>query len=184
MFGWLFCVKTLFQYMLLLRGATILRCGWTMRRWFQYMLLLRGATPRNPDRLPANEFQYMLLLRGATTARASCGRAPLRFNTCSSCEEQQPSPASGGAKKSFNTCSSCEEQLGEAHQAFAFNGFQYMLLLRGATLGLKWRDFVRKFQYMLLLRGATSFTTCQRGRFSVSIHAPLARSNFPLATVM
>ena len=78
--------------------------------------------------------------------------------------------------------------------------FQYMLLLRGATLKLYFKIAVFRFQYMLLLRGATfpthrayqianGFNTCSSCeeqhtfpdfpifQLSVSIHAPLARSN-------
>ena len=62
---------------------------------------------------------------------------------------------SGSSMPGFNTCSSCEEQLIFLTLCFCKTGFQYMLLLRGAT------------QY-----------TCRLPyRFRVSIHAPLARSN-------
>ena len=56
-------------------------------------------------------FQYMLLLRGATRRRGKQVRR-LRFNTCSSCEEQLENFCSCAAGGCFNTCSSCEEQLG------------------------------------------------------------------------
>ena len=121
----------------------------------------------------------MLLLRGATV-RNRMLRVVIRFNTCSSCEEQ----LAGGI---VSTVSAVQ--------------FQYMLLLRGATL---WSGTARRlhawFQYMLLLRGATEhpgcltrshhgFNTCSSceeqphvlpfpfRRITVSIHAPLARSN-------
>ena len=55
--------------------------------------------------------------------------------------------------------------------------FQYMLLLRGATKMKTWRNTPTKFQYMLLLRGATLFTFHDNDDETVSIHAPLARSN-------
>ena len=55
---------------------------------FQYMLLLRGATSRSVSCFSNAAFQYMLLLRGATTGfRTICMRRR-GFNTCSSCEEQ------------------------------------------------------------------------------------------------
>ena len=58
---------TLFQYMLLLRGATVETDAHRHLLGFQYMLLLRGATsiPRSTA-LCRGLFQYMLLLRGAT----------------------------------------------------------------------------------------------------------------------
>ena len=56
---------------------------------------------------------------------------------------------------SFNTCSSCEEQL-------------IFLPVIVAEL---------RFQYMLLLRGATGAVEITDDRWQVSIHAPLARSN-------
>ena len=52
-----------------------------------------------------------------------------------------------------------------------------MLLLRGATCASSLHVVASSFQYMLLLRGATMGARLQ-GRFkTVSIHAPLARSN-------
>ena len=56
----------------------------------------------------------------------------------------------------FNTCSSCEEQQ-------CWN---------------RWKAFTTQFQYMLLLRGATVCVQRRRYTEPVSIHAPLARSNF------
>ena len=77
--------------------------------------------------------------------------------------------------------------------------FQYMLLLRGATITSDMEDYMRAvsihaplarsnteaefseiekmFQYMLLLRGATLFRLEVNLARQVSIHAPLARSN-------
>ncbi len=96
----------------------------------------------------------MLLLRGAT-------RSPPLFHCWG---------------RSFNTCSSCEEQRPAGSGAKRIQEFQYMLLLRGATnTSIRMTIFYR-FQYMLLLRGATGFP-CRRNLSSVSIHAPLARSN-------
>ena len=80
--------SSLFQYMLLLRGATTLQSLTQPTSPFQYMLLLRGATKDPVDAIRLHEvsihaplarsnlivgkdmtatmFQYMLLLRGAT----------------------------------------------------------------------------------------------------------------------
>ena len=100
-------------------------------------------------------FQYMLLLRGATS-----GIFLIRWGTC------------------FNTCSSCEEQPQTTLTMRQDPMFQYMLLLRGAT-----------FRISRSSTGLRSFNTCSsceeqphgyRRQFpsDVSIHAPLARSNW------
>ena len=81
-----------FQYMLLLRGATALAINTQSQSKFQYMLLLRGATELKCTVDHVKLFQYMLLLRGATAHRHRIKSPRLRFNTCSSCEEQQLTP--------------------------------------------------------------------------------------------
>ena len=101
---------------------------------FQYMLLLRGATWFSPVIGPReNAFQYMLLLRGATMSR-SCKimvgdvsiHAPLaRSNAVQAGVHQRI--------QRFNTCSSCEEQHFAEVVKRVISTFQYMLLLRGAT---------------------------------------------------
>ena len=101
---------------------------------FQYLLLLRGATHMPARSLNFSPFQYLLLLRGATRAHFGLKRLYRSFNTCSSCEEQLPPlnddvhsgdvsiPAplarsntlvntTPSTTSGFNTCSSCEEQL-------------------------------------------------------------------------
>ena len=75
----------------------------------------------------------MLLLRGATFLFFMLVLAMERFNTCSSCEEQQ-SLKKADIKRTL---------------------FQYMLLLRGATYLFRRLSDDLLFQYMLLLRGAT-----------------------------
>ena len=107
----------------------------------------------------------------AITIRAAC------FNTCSSCEEQLFRTVPAFIMRCFNTCSSCEEQRQytcrlpcrfrvSIHAPLARSNkslhpisvrklFQYMLLLRGATISLSVFVPVILFQYMLLLRGAT-----------------------------
>ena len=101
------------------------------------------------------------------------------FNTCSSCEEQPRLVRVRRHPLSFNTCSSCEEQLNRAPLARLHGWFQYMLLLRGATKNVLRRNKRKRFQYMLLLRGATPCSFVMDFRGTVSIHAPLARSNIP-----
>ena len=147
-------VTDMFQYMLLLRGATSL---WTFRirqRLFQYMLLLRGATETMQLRSSGRTFQYMLLLRGATHHSIPAVLPPDVSIHAPLARSNSRAPAGRAALRCFNTCSSCEEQLRtDARLSFCL-GFQYMLLLRGATrLG----DYVTPAE-------------------TVSIHAPLARS--------
>ena len=96
----------------------------------------------------------MLLLRGAT-GRIQAHTHLQSFNTCSSCEEQLFTGRNPGYFFCFNTCSSCEEQRDGTYGYLINDGFQYMLLLRGAT---------QKLLYYHHL-------------YQVSIHAPLARSN-------
>ncbi len=60
-----------------------------LRLMFQYMLLLRGATPMQYRQKASSRFQYMLLLRGATNPLRRYRSGDRRFNTCSSCEEQR-----------------------------------------------------------------------------------------------
>ena len=168
----------MFQYMLLLRGATQTsgkrRCKMNVsihaplarsnRTKFSgkssselvsiHAPLARSNLFENTDGEMPKEFQYMLLLRGATTL------------------DGIPCMTKGG----FNTCSSCEEQL-EFVECFRQITFQYMLLLRGATKRRNFQIPVSPFQYMLLLRGATWLLCSFMPRHAVSIHAPLARSN-------
>ena len=77
----------------------------------------------------------------------------------------------------FNTCSSCEEQPFFRRFANMIRVFQYMLLLRGATSFCEKELEIKEFQYMLLLRGATHPALHTQIQKPVSIHAPLARSN-------
>ena len=145
-----------FQYMLLLRGATCYIKTTNKSKRFQYMLLLRGATGHYLVAHHPKMFQYMLLLRGATRALTASARILRSFNTCSSCEEQQSS-----------IINNCYQKM-----------FQYMLLLRGATQIGNMEVSTFQFQYMLLLRGATQCGERLKQEAEVSIHAPLARSNW------
>ena len=146
------------------------------------MLLLRGATQHFFPPFRQFRFQYMLLLRGATQCRVAQKHKRTSFNTCSSCEEQLRYEPFVISRHGFNTCSSCEEQLStplttssfcavsihaplarsnfpQAHLAVTPLPFQYMLLLRGATLFRYSLRATGEFQYMLLLRGATQTYT-------------------------
>ena len=167
----------LFQYMLLLRGATqwyrkdpagrlvsihaplarsnnLLLHSSSSPRAFQYMLLLRGATKQPMAYTPGAVFQYMLLLRGATKLYAE----PLRVDAVS---------IHAPLARSNYVARATEDSA----------AFQYMLLLRGATGVFVISVFTCLFQYMLLLRGATAEECLLSRDNTVSIHAPLARSN-------
>ena len=77
----------------------------------------------------------------------------------------------------FNTCSSCEEQL-EVKEGTRINSVSIHAPL--ARSNSPFESIVSrkiKFQYMLLLRGATLCDHCGERLKQVSIHAPLARSN-------
>ena len=142
--------------MLLLRGATGSMSATSPEKMFQYMLLLRGATTRlrtlmvvwisfntcssceeqlrgSGSSQQMSTFQYMLLLRGATSSPRTPASSDTCFNTCSSCEEQRLSPQTSCVRFCFNTCSSCEEQRTVTLPSRMLTAFQYMLLLRGAT---------------------------------------------------
>ena len=79
---------------------------------------------------------------------------------------------------SFNTCSSCEEQQSLQSLTSPQIPFQYMLLLRGATL----LERQTPFSYSVSIHAPLARSNggrCARGNaHTVSIHAPLARSNF------
>ena len=99
------------------------------------------------------------------------------FNTCSSCEEQLSFCAfpdcSGNC---FNTCSSCEEQLVLSQTLSLLTVSIHAPLARSNLAPPMLRRKLR-FQYMLLLRGATIDRKIKDSTVPVSIHAPLARSN-------
>ena len=127
---------------------------------FQYMLLLRGATRYATSSMPSTGFNT------CSSCEEQLHHLPRllhhrRFNTCSSCEEQRYSNignedvpevsihaplARSNANRvlhaaigsSFNTCSSCEEQRPDKNDNWQALAFQYMLLLRGATLPDGW----------------------------------------------
>ena len=78
----------------------------------------------------------------------------------------------------FNTCSSCEEQLGPAVVNWKQDKFQYMLLLRGATQTRRALRRLRCVSIHAPLARSNYSGLCSGGRGAgVSIHAPLARSN-------
>ena len=171
------CKNSLFQYMLLLRGATakielkrlkttvsihapLARSNSIVRRW-------RGCmdgfnTCSSCEEQPGIDYR-------ATPAQVSI-HAPLArsnavppagqnhlysFNTCSSCEEQLGRWSLYDGSERFNTCSSCEEQLHACdiqHGRGCFNTCSSCEEQHGTCLP---RLKTGWFQYMLLLRGAT-----------------------------
>ena len=111
-------------------------------------------------------------------------RPRFRFNTCSSCEEQ---PSSWGGFKyccCFNTCSSCEEQLADEVMRRGERGVSIHAPLARSNSFVISDSLFLVFQYMLLLRGATVGEMLCLLRDSVSIHAPLARSNSRIAELI
>ena len=104
---------------------------------------------------PAGRFQYMLLLRGATRRGGRKQSRGGSFNTCSSCEEQHQR---GNHQRRVPV--SIHAPLARSNPPRLKRGkkkeFQYMLLLRGATVRHACGGIFEQFQYMLLLRGATS----------------------------
>ena len=118
------------------------------------MLLLRGATGLRDKKNFAVCFNTCSSCEEQLSGLGTRCSVPC-FNTCSSCEEQQGYPYVFEGTQGFNTCSSCEEQHSRMYGAGLAHGFQYMLLLRGATLSFRLPSSWRR----------------------VSIHAPLARSN-------
>ena len=164
--------------MLLLRGATI---GWTRCTRAQYVSI-HAPLARSNALVSAKDWKRLVSIH-APLARSNFRHgkffpleivsihAPLArsnfaagrvtsdisesFNTCSSCEEQHGWRGGWNSGCCFNTCSSCEEQLIAYLQLVDMRMFQYMLLLRGATLCRLPASQRVKFQYMLLLRGAT-----------------------------
>ena len=86
-------------------------------------------------------------------------------------------PAGRAALRCFNTCSSCEEQLRtDARLSFCL-GFQYMLLLRGATSPISGLFKSGSVSIHAPLARSNLIADLVLARFDVSIHAPLARSN-------
>ena len=148
----------------------------------------------------------MLLLRGATFSGLARRFGTSRFNTCSSCEEQLVRKLKAERLQvQFQYMLLLRGATSQQNYSHNYNKeFQYMLLLRGATPRKSTWARRLTFQYMLLLRGATlvqqtkigfrkSFNTCSSCEeqldyiriylpfLVVSIHAPLARSNYVLA---
>ena len=149
------------------------------------MLLLRGATWRLSVRRDVSTFQYMLLLRGATyrpVLRLAAEYVSIHAPLARSNEDELYRRVKTGG---FNTCSSCEEQHTNAAITNAAYQFQYMLLLRGATLNPDYDSQAQLFQYMLLLRGATIPTQmfCRTGGFNTCSSCEEQHGNGTTTTV-
>ncbi len=193
-----------FQYMLLLRGATrtLFSFGWMLN-----VSIHAPLARSNPDvvfiRLDVERFNTCSSCEEQlTSTKLSAGQR--RFNTCSSCEEQPTRPHSAPvlrvsihaplarsnlnrwrypmrfnvsihaplarsnclsqtdneAHQSFNTCSSCEEQRSLPQIRPVFQRFN--------TCSSCEEQLMRFFSFIALA--------------TVSIHAPLARSNFLMRT--
>ena len=166
---------------------------------FQYMLLLRGATSSDIQSVARKRFQYMLLLRGATSGFPECSRtesvsihAPLArsnsrgmqllricsgFNTCSSCEEQHERERGGDRRGAVSIHAPLARSNLPVPCSEACGRFQYMLLLRGATITDRLYDVTDKVSIHAPLARSNLGSNCIEPLLYVSIHAPLARSN-------
>ena len=119
----------------------------------------------------------MLLLRGATR------KTPVGKNAYTEVSIHAPLARSNSPaarlylEASFNTCSSCEEQQISLSCLSSKSAFQYMLLLRGATKGI----LTFSSKYTVSIHAPLARSNPERGDAvllpTVSIHAPLARSN-------
>ena len=124
---------------------------------FQYMLLLRGATISftvnscsnlvsiHAPLARSNSNCVNLLIRAMVSIHAPLARSNFRLDffgifvvvsihaplARSNCHRR----GGDGSERCFNTCSSCEEQRRPEKRRRKDESFQYMLLLRGATSG-------------------------------------------------
>ena len=153
-----------FQYMLLLRGATELKEAVKDYPEFQYMLLLRGATSRAKEIPSSKPFQYMLLLRGATVPAADgVGEQNVSIHAPLARSNDDCAVPRGSCGVSIHA--PLARSNSRMYGAGLAHGFQYMLLLRGAT--------TRKLRLMSFW---TSFNTCSSCEEQLSCHwfrAPL-----------
>ena len=194
-------LRNLFQYMLLLRGATLRarRSRRSTRRFntcssceeqrktrsgkMQGSLVSIHAPLARSNYKTTKKTQNRRVSIHAPLARSNKSFVPssplcMSFNTCSSCEEQLSSVTRSANLETFQYMLLLRGATGTFQPVFRRLKFQYMLLLRGATIFLPVIVAELRFQYMLLLRGATLSKTLQTLSLQVSIHAPLARSNY------
>ena len=171
----------LFQYMLLLRGATFpAGSNFTFSNWFQYMLLLRGATLSLPiSSLPPILFQYMLLLRGATKIPGSLNSLKGGFNTCSSCEEQRAGRRGAGRQRvSIHApLARSNRMLKQVIRKIVVS--IHAPLARSNILDQGIRIHMCRFNTCSSCEEQPSAQLEAFRKLFVSIHAPLARSNYP-----
>ena len=167
-----------FQYMLLLRGAT-----------FFLHVILTDITSFNTCSSCEEQLVYWrcsirtdIVSIHAPLARSnnfavSMSTDSFRFNTCSSCEEQHTTACLSSPARGFNTCSSCEEQLRRFRRRGTTNPRFNTCSSCEEQLGQSGRG-----------GQVGCFNTCSsceeqpeapsfHHAETVSIHAPLARSN-------
>ena len=147
------------------------------RRLFQSTLLMRGATLAELTGQGSSKFQSTLLMRGATAALPA---APARCRISIHAPHARSDHASSARLRrnaNFNPRSSCEERPLKYKAKEVLAIFQSTLLMRGATKGAIDARKDDVFQSTLLMRGATYRRLCTQARFSISIHAPHARSD-------
>ena len=183
----------------LARSNTILSARRRLDWLFQYMLLLRGAThPRNPhnsrrrfNTCSSCEEQLFGVVEidigfsvsiHAPLARSNLPSSSLsvdstRFNTCSSCEEQRAREWTRRAVPCFNTCSSCEEQLVVSVSVAAGSGFNTCSSCEEQPFCLDLGGILMVVSIHAPLARSNLRDSGVAKRLVVSIHAPLARSN-------
>ena len=145
---------------------------------FQSTLLVRGATGVDAPNVQQKVFQSTLLVRGATCLFLIQLPKDAHFNPRSSWEERPQHLASSVASFMISIHAPRERSDKIPHRP---NGevlqFQSTLLVRGATLSLRYALLFALFQSTLLVRGATLSILWFLCSYSISIHAPRERSD-------
>ena len=170
------------------------------------MLLLRGATVVAQDDELAKDVSIHAPLARSNYDEETAFPQILRFNTCSSCEEQPdhrdgPSGLHGVsihaplARSNLRRVCFMDNPAVSIHAPLARSNLQFPELplphvvsihapLARSNAIAGFCGAAEVFQYMLLLRGATFISDIKGSCHAVSIHAPLARSNYKVISVI
>ena len=150
--------------MLLLRGATGFHAEYFRETVSIHAPLARSNFTPLCER-SEKSFQYMLLLRGATRKRTLPCRSSSSFNTCSSCEEQLP-PVTGDRRRRVSIHAPLARSNWKAQDGNSGKSVSIHAPLARSNLSVVlFADFFG-FQYMLLLRGATGLHKTSNSRSS------------------
>ncbi len=167
-----------------MRGATYNKnhCGDT------YVISIHAPHARSDDKDFAMLYSiYNFNPRSSCEERQDCRGNICRyihFNPRSSCEERPQHRLILFFYSNFNPRSSCEERQASRHTESSKLIFQSTLLMRGATFVNQLRQPIDGFQSTLLMRGATQYARSRGGKRLISIHAPHARSDGAILTVL